>query len=245
MGVLAPLLAALSLFSAAPASAHLGHLVQQAERYLKVDVSGYRVRLVVSLTLSARETARLMQQADADGNGWVSPEERDAYMAQWGTGLRDELAVHVDGARVDVEYAEPFMQPIGEIVASDGAVEMVGTFVLDGGDQTVVITDGMPLDPFDRTDFSFRARDGATLLASGLGDDAADVLEHASVHRGMPNPESFMLRVRVPERPRTARELAVSALPWVGGLSGALVIALAAVKVRRRGRKPSTSPPTP
>lgn len=245
MGVLAATIAMLTLAQASSANAHLGHLVQQAERYLKVDVSGYRVRLVVSLTLGGRETARLMQQADEDGNGWVSPEERDAYMALWGAGLREELSVHVDGVKVDVEYAEPFMQPIGEIVAADGAVEMVGTFVLDGGDQTVVITDGMPRDPFDRTDYSFRARDGATLLASGVGSTATEVLEHASVHRGMSNPDSFMLRVRAPERPRTARERALAALPWAAGLGGLLVVVFVATKLRQRARTQVVRPPRP
>ena len=241
MGVLVAMVMS-TLTHASVASAHLGHLVQQAERYVKVDVSGYRVRLVVSLTLSARETARLMQQADADGNGWVSPEERDAYMAQWGAGLREELRVQVDGKDVDVLYAEPFMQPIGEIMATDGAVEMVGTFVLDGGDQTVVIADGMPLDPFDRTDYSFRARDGATLLASGVGSAATEVLEHASVHRGMPYPESFMLKVGVPERPRTLRERAEEALPWVACLVGVLALGFGMSWLRRRARARAESP---
>lgn len=245
MGVLAAAVATLTLAQASIASAHLGHLVQQAERYLKVDVSGYRVRLVVSLTLGARETARVMQQADVDGNGWVSPEERDAYMALWGAGLREELTVQVDGTPVDVEYAEPFMQPIGEIVATDGAVEMVGTFVLDGGDHTVVIADGMPLEPYDRTDYSFRARDGATMLASGVGNAATEVLEHASVHRGMPYPESFMLRVRVPERPRSVRERALLALPWVLGVGGALVLVVVVAKLRRRARNRAVPPPAP
>ena len=102
MGVLGTLSMALVTFCAASvASAHLGHLVQRAERYLKVDVSGYRVRLVVSLTLGARETARLMQQADSDGNGWVSPEERDAYMGLWGAGLVDAWCADATAGRLD------------------------------------------------------------------------------------------------------------------------------------------------
>ena len=49
--------------------AHLGHVIQQAERYIKLDVSGYRVRVVVSLTLGAQEMSRVMHQADTDQNG--------------------------------------------------------------------------------------------------------------------------------------------------------------------------------
>jgi len=226
----------LLLLDASVAAAHLGHLVQQAERYLKVDVSGYRVRLVVSLSLGARETARLMQEADENGDGDVSPEERDAYMALWGAGLENELTVEVDGAPVSVAFGEPFMQPIGPVMATDGAVEMIGTFDLDGGEQRVVIRDAMPTDAFDRTDYSFRARDEAVLLASGLGEEATEALEHASVHRGMPLPTAFTVRVRVPERPRTTREQVLQALPWVAVVVGALVVGLLAVALRRRRR---------
>jgi hypothetical protein len=249
MGVLAARLAVayvtLLLLDVSVARAHLGHLVQQAERYLKVDVSGYRVRLVVSLTLGARETARLMQEADADGNGWVSPEERDAYMALWGAGLHEELTVEVDGTRVPVEYAEPFMQPIGPIMATDGAVEMIGTFDLDGGEHTVVIRDGMPTDPFDRTDYSFRARDEAVLLASGISEGATEAVEHASVHRGMPLPSEFMVRVRVPERPRSLREQVMRVLPWVAGASAVLMLVLVAARIRQRARTRQAPPPAP
>lgn len=243
MGVLGTLPMALVTFCAASvASAHLGHLVQRAERYLKVDVSGYRVRLVVSLTLGARETARLMQQADSDGNGWVSPEERDAYMGLWGAGLVDELAVRVDGTRVDVEFAEPFMQPIGAIVATEGSVEMVGTFVLDGGEHDVVIADTMPREAFERTDYSFRARDEAVMLASGLGDNVTEVLEHTSVHQASPNPETFMVRVRVPQRPLTAGEEAIRVLPWAAGAAAVLIAVAVALQLRRRSRVRAASP---
>lgn len=144
--------------------------------------------------------------------------------------------MEVDGRRVPVEYAEPFMQPIGPIVATDGAVEMIGTFDLDGGEQTVVIRDGMPTDPFDRTDYSFRARDGAVLVASGLGEEATEALEHASVHRGMPLPGEFMVRVRVPERPRRLQEQVMLVLPWVAGLCIALLLSAALVRFKRRAR---------
>ena len=233
---------ALVLLQPATSRAHLGHTVQQAERYLKLDVSGYKVRLVVSLTLGARETARLMEQADRNRDGWVSPQERDEHMAQWGDGLRDELRVSVDGRAVDVTYGEAFMQPIGEIVATEGSVEMVGVFDLDGGEQVVVVEDRMPMQGFERTDFSFRARDGATLVASGIGDSPAEAVEHISIHRGAPYPAACSMRVQVPPRPLTAQERFMSLLPWGAPLLAAVMLALAAALVRRRGRRP---PPRP
>ena len=196
--------------------AHLGHVIQQAERYIKLDVSGYRVRVVVSLTLGAQEMSRVMHQADTDQNGWVSPGERDAYMALWGDGLREELRISVDGTLVEVLYGEAFMQPIGPVSAVDGAVEMVGEFVLDGGEHLVSVADDMPRDAFDRTDLSFRARDAATLLASGIGEFPTELTEHGSVHRDTPYPEAFSMRVRVPYRPRTFGERLRVMAPWIG-----------------------------
>ena len=83
------------------------------------------------------------------------------------------------------------------------------------------------------------------MLASGVGNAATEVLEHASVHRGMPYPESFMLRVRVPERPRSVRERALLALPWVLGVGGALVLVVVVAKLRRRARNRAVPPPAP
>lgn len=222
------------------AQAHLGHVVQQAERYIKLDVSGYQVRVVVSLSLGARETSRVMQQSDADRNGWVSPEERDAYMALWGDGLREELAVEVDGEPVDVLYGEAFMQPIGPVAAVDGAVEMVGVFLLDGGEHRITVRDNMPLEPFDRTDLSFRTRDGATLLASGIGEGPTNAVEHGSIHRDTPYPGTFSMHVRVPNRPRTIEERARGPLT----LASVVLVVLGAlggvwwVRVKRHSAAP-------
>jgi hypothetical protein len=177
-----------------------------------------------------------MEQVDADRNGWVSPEERDGYMALWGEGLQTELEVRVDDELIDVHYGEPFMQPIGPIVALAGSVEMVGEFLLDGGEQQITVRDGMPLQPFDRTDFSFRARDGAALVASGIGTALTASTEHASVHRGTPYPASFSMRVRVPQRPKSSRERLIAVAPWAGGTLAALMLAAAVLAVRRRSR---------
>lgn len=228
---------ALVLIPPTNSQAHLGHTVQQAERYLKLDVSGYQVRLVVSLTLGSRETARLMEQADRDRDGRVSPQERDDYMAQWGDGLRNELQVSVDGQAIDVTYGEAFMQPVGEIVATEGSVEMVGVFALDGGEQALLVEDHMPMQGFERTDFSFRARDGAMLVASGVGSSPTESVEHVSLHRGAPYPGAFSMRVRVPLRPLSFRERLTSLLPWGASGIAATMVVLGAMFFRRRWRR--------
>ena len=72
-------LAALALLVAVTAtpvaSAHLGHEVVRAERYLKLDLREGEVRLVVTLTLGEEEGASLMRAADDDGDRKVGEEE--------------------------------------------------------------------------------------------------------------------------------------------------------------------------
>ena len=98
-----------------PARAHLGHEIARAERYLKLDVSGHSARIVVSLTLGQREGARVLAAADTDASGDVSEAERDAYLTQWGEGLRSELPVRVDGAPLSLVWSEPYMEPTPDL----------------------------------------------------------------------------------------------------------------------------------
>lgn len=158
-----------------PARAHLGHEIARAERYLKLDVSGHAARIVVSLTLGEREGARVLAAADTDASGDVSEAERDAYLTQWGEGLRSELPVLVDGAPLSLVWSEPYMEPIGPVRPVAVTVELVARFELAGGRQTIRIEDRVPRrEVYDRTDVAFRARDEATLIASGAGEAPAE-----------------------------------------------------------------------
>ena len=208
------------LVSAVPARAHLGHVVQRAERYLKLDLSGFEGRLVASLNLGPTETLHIMERADADGDGAVSAAERDAYLSEWARGLRDELVVTAAGDRLPVAWGDAYMQPIGEVASVDGAVELVGRFVVPGGAEgpvSLAVRDGMRVETFDRTDISFRARDGAELRATGLGEsapaDESDWRVAAGIAilgtRGYPG--SFHALVGVPSAPDEAIETAARA----------------------------------
>ncbi len=153
-----------------PVAAHLGHDVLRAERYLKLDAEPRGVRVVVSLTLGPGETVRIAQAADGDRNGEVSSAEADAYMAEWGAGLREDLPIEVDGQPVEVHWGEAYFDPIGPIQNVPGAVEMIARVPLDGGQHTVTIRDRMRVEAFDRTDVKFEHQPHATLVASGPGD---------------------------------------------------------------------------
>ena len=144
---------------------------------------------------------------------WTRP-ERDAYLAEWGRGLREELVVQVGGEPVPVAFTDAYLQPTGEVVAADGAVEIVGHFVIPGGGEapvTIQVRDGMRVEIFDRTDFTFRARDGATLQATGLGSapaadaaQAARVFEQFAVSPRQPYPGEFFAVASIPEAPAAA-----------------------------------------
>jgi hypothetical protein len=217
---------------AAPAHAHLGHVVLRAERYLKLDVAGNRARVVVSLTLGAEAGRRVLAAADADGDGEVDPAEADAYLAEWGRGLADELPVRVDAEPVRVAWGEGYFDPVGPVRAVPVTVEMIARLELDG-EQTVTIEDRMVRrEAYDRTDVAFRARDGAELLASGADPSPSDVVEDLAYGASFRDGEPVTLTavLRTPERP--------PAVPWGGVLAGvALLAAGVAVFERLRRRR--------
>lgn len=226
-------LAVLVLLACAPAldaRAHLGHAIARAERYLKLDVAGHEARVVVSLTLGAREGERLLEAADTSGDGRVDEAERDAYLAEWAAGLREELPVEVDGAAREITFGEPYLEPVGRVRAVPVTVELVARLPLEGGRQTVRITDRMVRrEVYDRTDVAFRVRDGASLVASGAetdpGEPTADLAYGPDFREG--EPVILTAIVETPARPTR---------PWhLVGLAGALLaVVLFVVAIRRR-----------
>lgn len=220
------LLATLAIATAA--QAHVGHQVQTAERYIKIDVSGYTGRVVVSLNTGATETLRLLRLADADGDQTVTEEERDAYLEAWRAGLATEVELRAGDSVVPLEWGDAFMSPIGPMQATSGSVEMVGRFTFAGGEVTLTLRDDMPQGGFERTDYSARVRDGATLLGAGLGrvDDGRD---RFAIRRGDRTPGPFMVRVQAPLAPLDAPTGEESRTGSSSGLSGLQTTALGLV----------------
>jgi hypothetical protein len=234
------LLALAVIAVAAPARAHLGHVVQRAERYLKIEGSAEGVRIVVSLTLGPDEAIRVLDAADADGDGTVTQPEADDYMRSWAEGLGTELPIELDGEPVRVEWAEPFLDPVGPIRPLPASVELVTRVPAAEGVHVVTVRDRMRAETFDRTDVSFRVRDGARLLRSGPGDRPTEsVRQLAYGPAGTRNyVDVLTAELELPaasdptdSRPRT---------PWWIGAVAAVVLGLVLIAVRG-GRRPKTA----
>lgn len=188
----------------AGASAHVGHVIARAERYLKLDVSGRSARVVVSLTLGPEEGRRVLEAADTNGDGEVGAAESDAYLAQWAEGLRTELPIFVDEAELHPSWGDGYFDPIGAVRDTALTVEMVAIVPLEGGEQTVSFEDRMVRrEVFDRTDVAFRARDGASLIASGAEEAPTEPTEDlfylGDFRAGEPIP--LTARLSIPEPP--------------------------------------------
>ena len=221
------------LGSPLPAHAHLGHVVLSAERYLKLEVSPEGARVVVSLTLGANEARRVLAAADADADGTLTQPEADAYMAQWGEGLATDLPVEVDGELVDVVWAEPFLDPVGPIRSLPATVEMVARVPVSGGRHRVTFRDRMRREAFDRTDVAFRARDGAEIEASGLGEAPTGIVRELAFGAQVgaaPPEEGFTVIVRLPEPEGPP-------LPWWAVLGAGAVLLASAAAFRARARR--------
>lgn len=225
---------------ATAASAHLGHIVLSAERYLKMDAAADEVRLVVSLTLGPAEGQRVLEAADEGGDGTVSQGEADAYMAQWGAGLETDLPVTVGGEPVQVSWGEPYFEPIGAVRPTRANVEMVAHVRLEPGRHTITMRDRMRTEVFDRTDVAFRAHGGARLVASGYGESPPDPTPALAFGPDLPAPEEGGALTAVYEIPGVPgdQDEATSRWPlWAAG-AGLLVVALAAwIAVLRRSRR--------
>ena len=226
-----------ALAPAALVTAHLGHIVLSAERYLKVDVSKDEARLVVSLTLGPGEGRRVLEAADADQDGTVTQPEADAYMAQWGEGLRTDLPVTLDGELAELTWSEPYIDPLGSVRETPLTVEMVARLPLEAGRHTITVRDRMRREPFDRTDVAFDTREGATLIASGLDEAPTSPTPRLAYGPDLPGPDTghpITAIVEVPGPPAGAAEH-----PWmwiVLAVMGLLaVVAVLAARRRRRG----------
>lgn len=235
-GALLAAVVALSSLTRAPVSAHLGHVVLSAERYLKLDASEDDTRLVVSLTLGAEEGRRVLDAADVDRDGTVTPAESETYMRQWGDGLSDELPVEIDGERVTpLEFTDAFLDPVGAVAAVPVTVEMVAHLPIVRRESSIVFRDEMVgRTRFDRTDVAFRAHDGAELLACGTGETPTGRETSVSFGRAVSptTPGIFAAHVRYPGR---AEALSIPSWAWfaVAGVTLTTLLALA----RRRARR--------
>jgi len=235
-------LALLVLSSAVPTrvAAHLGHVIMRAERYMKIDASPEETRVVVTLTLGAGESTRVLGAADANHDGDVSSEEGAAYLRQWGDGLRTDLPVTVDGEPVEVRWADPYLDPIGAVRPTPTTVEMVGHLVLEPGRHRLTITDKMRAEAVDRTDVAFRARDGVVLIASGVEPDVASRTPDLALGpaRAGDAPRQLTAVLTMPGTPRSLRWLYA-----VGAVAALVLAAIAWIALRRRKGVPTKTGP--
>lgn len=192
MGLGAAFVCALAFAGPPDAAAHSGHEVLRAERYLKLEATDAGLRFVISISYGVEEMLRVARIADEDQDGVVTQREADRYMQDWGEVLRRELPVRVDGSFVRVPWAESFFDPIGRITPRTGTVELSAHVHLMPGRHFVVVTDQMRFEAFDRTDVTFGARDGGTLINAGPSDAPTELVQTLAYGRG-----ADIARVRV------------------------------------------------
>lgn len=216
---------------ASSASAHIGHTITRAERYLKLDATEADTRFVVSLTLGEEEGYRVLSDVDTDDDGDVDEAESGAYLATWAEGLGEELPIEIDGVPVEVTWTDGWLDPLGVVQRVPVTVEMVAHLPVDGREHRIEVRDEMVRrEVFDRTDLSFRAHDGAELVVSGGAAEPEIPEEDMGFVRGEAPLEVIVAVVRYPERTSGGlRTLGVAA----GSLSGTVLLAFLAT--RRRG----------
>lgn len=226
------------LAAASVASAHIGHTIARAERYLKLDATEADTRFVVSLTLGAAEGASVLADADTDADGEVSEAESAAYLASWGEGLADELPIEIDGQPVDVTWSDGWLDPLGPVSPVPVTVEMVAHLPVTGREHRIVVHDRMVRrEVFDRTDVSFRGHDGAELVVAGATEAPPDVEEDQSFVRGGPELSLLTAEVRYPTRSAvTSLHLGVGA-----AVAAAMILGAWALSRRNKSRRETST----
>ncbi|MDQ3032603.1 MAG: hypothetical protein M3Y87_09320 [Myxococcota bacterium] len=222
----AAVLLTIALALSAPARAHVGHVISRAERYLKLDATERDTRVVVSLMLGADEGERVLAAADADGDREVTRSEADAYLAQWGEGLRDELPITIDGERVALTWTDGWLDPIGRVRPIGLTIEMVAHLPVEAREHAIVLEDRMVRrEIFDRTDVAFRAHDGAELVACGATPDPAgcETPDLAFAGDGA-QPSTYGARVRYPGRADRAHGWWIAIIALLAALIAAGVL---------------------
>lgn len=222
------------------ASAHVGHVILRAERYLKLDATDADTRLVVSLTLGPEEGRRVLASADADSDGEVSAAESERYLGEWAAGLRTEIPVDIDGAHAELAWTDGWLEPIGPVVRTPLTLELVAHLPTTGMEHVVTFRDEMVRrEVYDRTDIAFRGHQGAELVRSGIGESPEGIDEDLGLS-GLERAEVFTARIRYPRRTW------LSTLPrtWLAAAGASLAVVVVAIAaVSRRWRRASRARP--
>lgn len=218
------------LVAASTAEAHLGHAVERAERYLKLELREREVRLVVTLTLGEVEGEALLRAADEDGDGRVSDEEATEHLGRWAAALEEEIVLRANGTRIPLHFGDGFFDPKGRARRAVATLEMVGRGRLPPGNATLELEDRMARrDAFERTDVSLVARPPVRILGDGF-DEARRPPRLAYAFPPERAPEKLVLEVESPE----ATFWEEAPLLVLLGVPVALVAVLTLVAVRRR-----------
>jgi hypothetical protein len=214
------------------ASAHLGHEVKRAERYLKLDLREREVRLVVTLTLGETEGEALMRAADDDGDRRVSELEAERHLEAWAAALGDELILTAGGERVALTFGDGFFDPKGPVRRVVATLEMVGRGRLPSGVYPLELEDRMAnRNVFERTDVILVATPPVEILGDGFGEPERPP-RGAYAFSPERAPERISLEVRSPARAlwKLVRVIFIGAMVMVG-----LGLHLYSRRRRRRG----------
>jgi hypothetical protein len=231
-GALAALMLLAPWGPASTASAHLGHEVQRAERYLKLDLREREVRLVVTLTLGEAEGEALMRAADDDGDRRVSELEAERHLESWASALGEELVLPADGERVALSFGDGFFDPKGPVRRVVATLEMVGRGRLPSGVYELALEDRMAnRNVFERTDVMLVASPPVEILGDGF-EEPERPPRGAYAFSPERAPERISLEVQSPAREiwKRVRALFIGAM-----LISGLALHLYARRRRRRG----------
>jgi hypothetical protein len=243
--------AAITLFSATAARAHVQPAVDDNNRYLKVTPLGDRVRIAYTVLFGEVPGARERRRIDTDRDGTISEAEARAFADRLGADIADALQLDIDGSATRVRWDEVTLTTGTPTVnAGTFAVDLVTYACLASarGRHRVVLRDRFRIPNPGELEVIVEDSPGVTIERAHVGE--LDDPHNDILIVGPPAPladDGLELVFVAGERAAvtggcaSAAEAAAASRTWIYAL-GAAVVALGAgvvgaIVVRRRRRK--------
>jgi hypothetical protein len=176
-------------------------------RRVIVELSPGSVEVDLEHALRGDEARSFFASVDKNADGRLSPEEVEAALVPWRRERRRHWYVLLDGRRAKMPFPyEGVISPTSEL-ADALSVASVARFPIGPGEHTLAFVD-LESSAFGETQVVFRARDGASIAASGLGDPA-DVTQTLTYGREASGEARITVRGAVPREPLNKKAMAV------------------------------------
>jgi hypothetical protein len=226
----------------ARAEAHPEVSPQLVNRYLSIIVIGDRLELFTTLLYGPLPAVELRKELDTDGDGQITPAERETAGTRWKERAPALVTATLDGRPLALSETKAEVQLSGgtSVTAEAVVVEVYGSRTLDAGEHQLGLEAGWEPPHLGETELSLDLSSDWALASSRQGQGAAGNERRFLFEGRRPSvtadrSATFVIRPTKPSGPGRTTFVIATALALLAGVGLAL-------ELRRRKRaRPSTA----